>query len=151
MPSEESITMSETTRGISPGDEPGAEDPRNEAHDTRAQPGDGGDARVGTVFRKSRGLYDVRAGSGTVRCTISNRLRKRLMYPVSDPAGGTRRGVQNVREIHLVDPIAIGDEVAFVPAEPGHGQIKEVKTRRNRLARRVLDPKRVSRFEGLCW
>jgi ribosome biogenesis GTPase len=77
-----------------------------------------------------------------IRCTISNRLRKRLMYPVSDPAGGTRRGVQDVRDIKLVDPIAIGDEVELVPAEPGRGQIREVRARRNKLARRIIDPKR---------
>ena len=134
--------MIESTRGIPPGAAARAGDSPTEATSERADPVDGESARTGTVFRKSRGLYDVRAGSETIRCTISNRLRKRLMYPVSDPAGGTRRGVQDVKDIHLIDPVAIGDEVEFVPAEPGHGQIREVKERRNRLARRVLDPKR---------
>lgn len=134
--------MSDSTRGIPPGTASHDGDPQTEAKSERAGPGDAEGARTGTVFRKSRGLYDVRAGSETIRCTISNRLRKRLMYPISDPAGGTRRGVQDVRDIRLVDPIAIGDEVELVPAEPGHGQIREVRTRRNKLARRVLDPKR---------
>jgi ribosome biogenesis GTPase len=65
-----------------------------------------------------------------------------LEYPISDPAGGTRRGVRGVSEIGMVDPIAVGDEVEFLLAEPGHGQIREVKDRRNKLARRILDPKR---------
>jgi len=134
--------MSEPTRGSSPGTEPAGAAPRTSGHDPGEKPGDGARVSAGTVFRKSRGLYDVRAGTEAVRCTISNRLRKRLMYPVSDPAGGTRRGVQDVRDITLVDPIAIGDEVEFVRAEPGRGQIREVKPRRNRLARRILDPKR---------
>jgi ribosome biogenesis GTPase len=138
----EFITMSRTNGAASPGAEPAEDRPRDETLDTLEELEARSGLHAGTVFRKSRGLYDVRAGSETVRCTISNRLRKRLMYPISDPAGGTRRGVQEVRDIHLVDPIAIGDEVEFVPAEPGHGQIREVRARRNKLARRVLDPKR---------
>jgi ribosome biogenesis GTPase len=134
--------MSESNRGIPPDAVREGRDPRTELNEERAGPAADGDPRTGTVFRKSRGLYDVRAGSETVRCTISNRLRKRLLYPISDPAGGTRRGVQDVREIDMVDPIAVGDEVEFVPAEPGHGQIREVRERRNKLARRILDPKR---------
>ena len=105
-----------------------------------------GDERLetGVVFRKARGLYDVRTGAGVVQCSISNKLRKRLLYPTSDPSSGTSRGVQRVEEINIVDPVAIGDEVSFAPAEPGHGQIREVTPRRNRLSRKVLDPKRRS-------
>jgi ribosome biogenesis GTPase len=133
--------MGQSTRGTPPGATHSAAGPGTENDCGRAEAS--GDAlRTGTVFRKSRGLYDVRAGSETVRCTISNRLRKRLQYPTSDPAGGTRRAVQDVGDIRLVDPIAIGDEVEFVPADPGTGQIREVRERRNRLARRILDPKR---------
>ena len=134
--------MSETTQGTSTGGEPAEDHSQEAGPNADGQPDDRSGVRAGTVFRKSRGLYDVRAGSETIRCTISNRLRKRLMYPVSDPAGGTRRGVQDVKDIGLVDPVAIGDEVEFVPAEAGHGQIREVRPRRNRLARRILDPKR---------
>jgi ribosome biogenesis GTPase len=134
--------MSQSNHGIPPGATPRAVDPCTGANGERTDPGDGEAQRTGIVFRKSRGLYDVRAGSETIRCTISNRLRKRLLYPTSDPAGGARRGVQDVRDIRLVDPIAIGDEVDFAPAEAGHGQIREVRARRNKLARRVLDPKR---------
>ncbi len=99
-------------------------------------------AVTGTVFRKDRGLYHVRVGSEMVRCGISNRLRKQLFYPVSDPAGGTLRGVQKVKDIDFVDPIAIGDLVAFVPAEDGAGMIKDVLPRRSVLGRRIADAKR---------
>ena len=103
-----------------------------------------GDERLetGVVFRKARGLYDVRTDGGVVQCSISNKLRKRLLYPTSDPSSGTSRAVQRVEDIDLIDPVAIGDRVSFAPAEPGHGQIREVEPRRNRLARKVLDPKR---------
>jgi len=96
----------------------------------------------GTVTKKGRGLYDVRAGGETIRCSISNRLRKRLLYPTSDPASGTRRGVQRVKDIEFVDPIAIGDVVRFACAEDGAGQIREVLPRRNALSRKIVDPKR---------
>ena len=103
-----------------------------------------GDERLetGVVFRKARGLYDVRTDGGVVQCSISNKLRKRLLYPTSDPSSGTSRAVQRVEDTDLIDPVAIGDRVSFAPAEPGHGQIREVEPRRNRLARKVLDPKR---------
>lgn len=103
---------------------------------------DGSVLETGTVMRKGRGLYEVRAGDTMVQCSISNRLRKRLFYPTSDPASGTHRGVQKVADIKLVDPVAIGDEVRFAPAEDGHGQIRDVMPRRNELSRRVVDPKR---------
>lgn len=103
-----------------------------------------GDERLdtGVVFRKARGLYDVRTEDGQVQCSISNKLRKHLLYPSSDPGSKTSRGVQRVEDIHLVDPVAIGDEVTFVLAEPGRGQIRNVKPRRNELTRSVKDAKR---------
>ena len=51
-----------------------------------AETGDAGSV-TGTVFRKARGLYDVRVGDEMIRCSISNRLRKQLLYPISDPSG----------------------------------------------------------------
>ncbi len=56
------------------------------------------------------------------------------------------RGVRRVDEIHLVDPVAIGDEVLYVPAGSGQGQIREVMPRRNTLSRSIQDVKR--RGEG---
>ncbi len=107
------------------------------------------DRRTGTVFRKARGLYDIRADGGMVRCSLSNKLRKRLLYPTSDPSSGTLRGVRGVADIEVVDPIAIGDEVAFVPAEEDSGMIKEVLPRRNVLARKIVDPKRRGKGKSL--
>ncbi len=97
---------------------------------------------VGVVFRKARGLYDVNGVAGHVRCSISNRLRKELVYPLSDPSSGTHRGVRRVDDIHLVDPVAIGDEVIYVPSGPGEGQIREIRPRRNALTRSIQDVKR---------
>jgi ribosome biogenesis GTPase len=107
-----------------------------------------GDGRLvmGVVFRKARGLYDVNGIDGHVRCSISNRLRKELVYPLSDPNSGTSRGVRRVEDISMVDPVAIGDEVLYVPAGQGQGQIREVRPRRNALTRCVQDVKR--RGEG---
>ncbi|MFH1501693.1 MAG: ribosome small subunit-dependent GTPase A [Candidatus Eisenbacteria bacterium] len=103
-----------------------------------------GDERLetGIVFRKARGLYDVRTDTGQVQCSISSKLRKELLHPTSDPGSGTSRAVQRVDDIHAVDPVAIGDEVRFAPAEPGHGHILEVEPRRNALSRSVQDVKR---------
>ncbi len=106
-----------------------------------SETGDAGSV-TGTVFRKARGLYDVRVGDEMIRCSISNRLRKQLLYPISDPSGGTLRRVQRVKEIDVVDPIAIGDRVSFVPAEAGAGMIREVLPRENELARRMVSAKR---------
>jgi len=108
------------------------------------------DRLKGTVFRKGRGVYDVRVDGRSIRCTISNKLRKRLLYPTADPASLGHHSVQRVEDIKLVDPVAIGDEVELVCAEPGHGQIREVLPRRNELGRKINDAKRYSGGKDLA-
>jgi len=93
---------------------------------------------TGAVFRKDRGRYQVRVGDRVVPCTISTMLRKQLIYPTRDPASLTHFEVQRVGNIREVDPIAIGDRVAFVDAGDGTGMIKEVLPRRNQVSR--MDP-----------
>jgi ribosome biogenesis GTPase len=105
---------------------------------------DGGAPIRGTVYRKGRGTYDVRVDDRTVRCTISNRLRKRLLYPLADPASLGHHSVQKVEDIKLVDPVAIGDVVEFVATDDGCGHIREVLPRRNELGRRIEEAKRLS-------
>lgn len=95
----------------------------------------------GTVFKKLQGHYFVYTNGNTVTCSISNKLRKYLMYPVSDPAGGTLRGVQEVRDIRMVDPVAVGDVVRFEALGDGTGHIKEIVPRRNKLARQAAGDK----------
>ncbi|MBV7328234.1 ribosome small subunit-dependent GTPase A [Chloroflexi bacterium TSY] len=95
----------------------------------------------GLVFRKLQGHYSVQTNGHTVTCSISNKLRKFLQYPTSDPAGGMLRRVQKVHDIRMVDPIAIGDIVRYVDVGDGTGLIKEVAERKNKLARQAAGAK----------
>ncbi|GAC1473708.1 MAG: ribosome small subunit-dependent GTPase A [Chloroflexota bacterium] len=94
----------------------------------------------GTVFRKSQGRYAVDVHGTTVECTLSNRLRKQLLYPIAD-ASSLRHRVVGVIDINAVDPVAIGDLVDVVPAAACTGMIVEVAPRRNHLSRRAAGPK----------
>jgi ribosome biogenesis GTPase len=78
----------------------------------------------------------VRAGTRTLPCATSNRLRKVLIYPTAAPTSLHHR-VQEVREIQQVDPVAIGDQVRFTDSGDGTGYITEVLPRRNALTRRA--------------
>ena len=88
----------------------------------------------GTVWKKLLGTYTVESEGRFVTCSISNRLRKQLIYPIADPSSLAHR-VQEVKDIKTVDPIAIGDEVLFVDAGSGEGMITEVLPRANKLVR----------------
>jgi ribosome biogenesis GTPase / thiamine phosphate phosphatase len=96
--------------------------------------------REGVVYRKSQGQYAVLAAGRTVQCTISNRLRKQLVYPIADP-GSLRPHVVAVEDIRMVDPIAVGDGVQFVAGGAGSGMIVDVLPRRSKLVRRAAGPK----------
>lgn len=96
--------------------------------------------QVGTVFRKTVGRYWVDVDGQTVVCGISSRLRKVLVYPISDPNSMHPR-VRYVDEIKVVDPVAIGDFVGFIDADDGMGLITEVHERKNALARRAAGKK----------
>ncbi len=90
--------------------------------------------RLGVVTCKYRGQYIVQENGAAIPCSISTLLRKQLIYPIADP-NSRRRRVLDVHEIDMVDPLAIGDQVRFVPAEDGSGHITEVLPRRNQLTR----------------
>jgi ribosome biogenesis GTPase len=92
------------------------------------------------VVRKSQGQYWVRSGERTIACSLSNRLRKQLIYPIADP-GSLRHRVVAVADIREIDPVAIGDVVRYVDAGDGSGQIAEVLPRRNKLVRRAAGNK----------
>jgi ribosome biogenesis GTPase / thiamine phosphate phosphatase len=94
----------------------------------------------GLVTRKDRGRYRVQTEHGVVPCTISSLLRKRLLYPLRDPNSLSHYEVQRVEDIETVDPVAVGDRVAFVPAGDGSGLIKEVLPRKSRLSRLAAGP-----------
>jgi len=98
------------------------------------------DTNQGIVFKKTIGNYIVHAGGGRIiSCTLSSRLRKEFDYPTAG-ATSLRRAVKNVREIEHVDPIAIGDRVAFVEAPGNSGMIVEIQPRENRLSRKTAVP-----------
>ncbi len=99
-----------------------------------------GELKQGLVIRKDRGRYNVSIGTTVVVCTISSLLRKRLLYPLRDPASLGHYGVQRVEDIKVVDPIAIGDQVTFVVAGDGTGMIKEVLPRQRQLSRKNPGP-----------
>lgn len=90
----------------------------------------------GKVFKKAIGQYWVKTDDRTVVCSISNRLRKRLLYPTADPASLSPHVVA-VEEIATVDPVAVGDEVVLREANSGTGVIDEVLRRRNKLNRKA--------------
>ncbi len=90
----------------------------------------------GIVFKKSQGAYFLHTGAGDVTCAISNQLRKELVYPIAAPTS-IRAHVVAVREIQEVDPVAIGDEVEYVPDGHAAGLIVAVMPRKNKWVRRA--------------
>ena len=89
---------------------------------------------VGVVFRKTVGHYTVHAHGREIDCSLSSLLHKQLIFPTADPAS-LRHTVQDVRELHHVDPVAVGDRVRYVEAGEGRGMIVEVLPRESRLSR----------------
>ncbi len=92
------------------------------------------------VVKKSQGSYNVLVGETVFPCSLSNMLRKELVFPIADP-GSLRRRVVGVEDIRQLDPIAIGDQVRFVDPGDGTGMIVEVLPRQNKLVRRAAGPR----------
>ena len=97
--------------------------------------------KIGTVFKKHLGQYEVHTVDGPIQCSISSLLRKELIHPTAAPWSGGSREVQEVRGIRTVDPVAIGDVVGFLEAGDGTGVIKEVMERKNKLSRQAAGTK----------
>lgn len=95
---------------------------------------------TGLVTRKDLGHYQVQVGDRVVLCEASSLLRKRLLYPLRDPASLAHYGVQKVEDIRVVDPIAVGDRVAFVERDHETGLIKDVLARKSRISRMAAGP-----------
>lgn len=93
----------------------------------------------GIVYKKSTGHYTVLAGEHWVRCEISTRLRKQLIYPTADP-NSLRHVVREVKTIERVDPVAVGDRVRFIDNGDGSGLMVEILPRRSKLTRRTAVP-----------
>lgn len=93
--------------------------------------------KIGTVFKKTIGRYWVRTDGRTMVCTISSKLRKKLVYPQAHPSS-RRPTVDKVVDITMVDPVAVGDKVRFRDAGEDTGMITEVLPRHNKLSRRAV-------------
>ena len=74
-----------------------------------------------------------------ILCSLSNRLRKQLIYAQSDGGSG-HRSVRQVKELAHNDPIAVGDQVRFIRTDDGAGMIVEVLPRRSQMTRRSAVP-----------
>ena len=93
----------------------------------------------GIVYKKTIGSYEVHQDGRILPCSISNRLRKQLLYPTADP-NSIRPHVVGVKDITTIDPVAIGDRVRFLDAQDGTGLIQEILPRSNKLVRRSAVP-----------
>ena len=98
----------------------------------------GENTEQGLVLSKTTGHTLVYANGRTIACELSNRLRKQLVYPTASPHS-LRRVVREVKSLEHSDPLAVGDQVRFIPAGTG-GLIVEVLPRRSKLARRSAAP-----------
>jgi ribosome biogenesis GTPase len=99
------------------------------------------DQPTGVVTKKFTGVYHVETPEGTVVCSISSKLRKHLIYPTADASSVPHQRVQQVKDIKLVDPVAIGDLVLFKPAEADKGVITDILPRKSSLSRPAAGPK----------
>jgi ribosome biogenesis GTPase len=97
--------------------------------------------RQGTVFKKTIGNYVVHTQDThqVINCEISPRLHKQLIYPTADP-NSLRHVVREVKEVKVIDPVAVGDQVQFIDTGRGAGLITEVLPRKSKLVRRSAVP-----------
>jgi ribosome biogenesis GTPase len=77
---------------------------------------------------------------GVIECAITNKLRKKLVYPLY-PDRKALKGVVEVTDIKVVDPVAVGDEVRLIRSGDATGVIVEVQPRRNALTRKAAGDK----------
>jgi ribosome biogenesis GTPase / thiamine phosphate phosphatase len=108
----------------------------NSFHETSDSPGE--NTRQGLVLSKTTGHTSVYVNGQILPCELSNRLRKQLVYPTASPHS-VRRVVRQVKQLEHSDPLAVGDQVRFIPSGAG-GLIVEVLPRRNKLVRRSSAP-----------
>ena len=75
----------------------------------------------GRVIRARSGFYDVRSDNLTLRCTLRGRIKREQRSKMG-------------RRIYA-DPVAVGDEVAFVQLDDEEGVIEELLPRRTKFSR----------------
>lgn len=91
--------------------------------------------KQGIVYKKTIGTYFVHVDERVVPCAISPKLRKVLVYPTADPSSLSRI-VREVRDVQVIDPVAVGDRVNFLDTQDGTGLIVDVLERKSALVRR---------------
>ena len=92
--------------------------------------------KIGVVYKKNLGHYDVRHENTRTTCVPSARLWKTFTEAVQAESG---RVVTAIEEKHM-DPIAVGDRVRFITTADETGMILDVVPRRNYLARGSAKP-----------
>jgi ribosome biogenesis GTPase / thiamine phosphate phosphatase len=97
------------------------------------------EAEVGVVYKKNIGSAVVHTNGRVILCSLSNRLRKQLIYAMSDGGSG-HHSVRQVKELAHNDPIAVGDRVQFIATGAETGMIVEVLPRRSQMKRRSAVP-----------
>lgn len=105
------------------------------------------DAHYGLLVKKALGAYTVRSADRLIACTLAGNLRKQLEFSIADPSS-MRRRVLAVKELDSVDPVAVGDQVAYLDAGDGVGSIIEILPRRNKLSRPATDGSRRYKVGG---
>lgn len=94
---------------------------------------------IGVVYKKNIGSAVVYTNGRSILCSLSNRLRKQLIYNESDGGSG-HHSVREVKTLERGDPLAVGDRVRFIHAGDGSGMIVEVMPRRSQMTRRSAVP-----------
>lgn len=92
---------------------------------------------TGVVYKKTLGHYSVHTDGQVITCSLSAKLWKD--FEMTHLPDGQGQRVRKVSEAHM-DPVAIGDRVAYITAPDGTGVIKSVLPRRNYLARSSAKP-----------
>ena len=101
---------------------------------------------TGVVYKKLLGHYDVHHDHSITTCVLSSKLWKDFEYAHQDEKSGRVTGVS---ENHM-DPVTVGDRVAFLPTDDGTGMILDVLPRRNYLSRGSAKPNpRAHAFEQI--
>lgn len=94
------------------------------------------ETQQGVVFKKTTGTYFVHNERGDIiTCTLSNRLRKLLVYPSRDPSSLGYYKVVDVLDKPVIDPVAIGDRVEYRISGELMGHIMDVCERKTKLTR----------------
>ena len=104
--------------------------------------------RQGIVVKKALGKYTTRSAvDRPISCTLAGNLSKQLIYSTANPTS-MRKRVLEVKDLDVVDPIAVGDRVTYQLNDDGTGTITEIQPRRNKLSRPAGDGARHFKKSG---